>query len=473
MNKLLYLLFISIFLLDYLSLKLGILSRYVTWVPEILSLAVMVMVIARMAMVHGSALGTKYKLLLVVFLVHIFFGIILNAVPEGAIVYGLRTYLKFIPFFLLPTVYTFSDSEMKKQLKFLLVLLLFQFPVALYQRLIQFGNLRTGDEVRGTVASSSMLSILMYCTIAMLMSLYLNKKIKLQTLVPILIILFIPTAINGTKASFFFLPISLFLPIILFSNKGRLKQLLVVAIISGVAIPTFIGLSDHYQARDYDKGLIDFMTKEGRMQGYLYQGVDADKKFRYMGKVDSYVLAVTVLSEDAWQLAFGVGVGNTNTSYLSSLSGSYAGLASRLGAGVTSISYFLWEIGVLGVLIYFVFIYFIFSDARKLSKKNDFVGIFSLGWVIVSMLIAISMFYQNIFLENAIGYLFWYFCGYVAAARYRYGRREIGESDNGSSAHVGHNTFSLKTFITREGQNMRGERTGGLVRMSKYDIYES
>ncbi|NOY72311.1 MAG: hypothetical protein GXP14_08035, partial [Gammaproteobacteria bacterium] len=144
MNRVIYLLFLSIFLFDYLSSQMGLLSHYVTWFPEILSLIVLVMVVALFAVDKAPAIHPKYVLFLTAYLLLVFIGVVLNAMPEGPLVAGLRTYLKFIPFFLLPAAYAFSHEQIQSQLKFLLFLILMQVPLVLYQRFVQYKGVLSG-----------------------------------------------------------------------------------------------------------------------------------------------------------------------------------------------------------------------------------------------------------------------------------------------------------------------------------------
>lgn len=420
MNKFMFVFFPSIFFLDYLAHRLNLISRYATWIPELLSIAMILVVVIRLANQRKAKIPTKYKVVLVLLVINVLMGLVMNSVGEGPIIAGLRSHVKFLPFFLLPMVYDFSDKEIKNQFRILIAFLIIQFPIALYQRFIQFGNIRTGDEVRGTVATSSFLSILMYLSITILIAFYMHKKIKLKTLFPLLILLFIPTGINGTKASFFLLPLAIFIPVFLYSNKGRLKYLVVMGLISLIAFPVFIALSDKFQSRDYDKGLMDFMTREGRMENYLYKGVSLDDhKFKHLGRVDSYILAAMSAAQDPWRLVFGVGIGNTQNSFISGLSGDYGEVAARYGGRTNTVAYLIWELGFLGLSIYSILLYLIYKDSAKLRKRDEFAAVLALGWCSVCLLMVVGFFYKNIFLDNTISYLFWYFSGYIAAKEYR------------------------------------------------------
>jgi len=425
MNKVLYLLFISIFWLDYLSLKLNLISRYVTWLPEILSICAVTLV-ALYASRGDIAIRAKYVIFFIVFLVHISIGIVLNAVPAGPMVIGLRTYLKFLPFFLLPAVYSFTDAQVRNQLRFLLFLVLLQSPLAIFQKFnfLERGKV-SGDWVTGTLTSSGQLNVVLVCAIAVVMGFYLSKKIKFVPFCMFLCLLFVPNALNESKASVIYLPVAMMGPAMLLPGyKEKLKKLLPLFIIVLIFSVAFIGLYDKFKTNraSQREGLIAFFTTQGRMEHYLYRAAEAGKPIHQLGIIDSILLPLQVLSKDIFKLGFGLGIGNVSGSFLSSLSGEYAKNYGKLGAKSTAIGLFLWEIGLLGVLLYLLLIYMIFSDARYLSRRGGLYGSLGPGWGTVMILVGMALFQKNIFLENVTGYLFWYLSGYVAATRCRFSR---------------------------------------------------
>jgi hypothetical protein len=79
---------------------------------------------------------------------------------------------------------------------------------------------------------------------------------------------------------------------------------------------------------------------------------------------------------------------------------------------------------LLGVALALVWLLMIFKDARALSRNNDLSGTFALGWAGVAIVMIFAMPYKNIILFNVLGYLFWYFSGYIAAERVREVKRE-------------------------------------------------
>ena len=429
MNKLLFFVFVTIFSIDYLAVQLQLISRQFTMAPELFSALVMLIVIMRFTVGKTFALNPKYVILIGFLLVHMIIGIIINLVSAGTIIAGIRNYMKFLPFFLLPAVYNFSDAQIRNQLKLLLALVLLQSPLAIYQRFIQFADrMHTGDVVTGTVGTSSILTIILTCSVAVIMAFYLKKRLATTTFILLAAALIIPTTINETKSSLVFLPLALLSPIFFNSNSEfRARKALFAASFCAITIIGFLTIYDDLVKHRKEETLIEFVTAEDRVKGYLYKGVNTGEEFLHIGKIDSFVLPVQILAEDPIKLAVGLGIGNVSKSFLRGFSGEYAKQYGRFGVGMTAIGDLIWETGIVGVLLYLIFFYMIFSDSRYLSKRDGAEGPFCIGWSVVMVIMTISLFYKSIFVFNTVGYLFWFFSGYIAAMHYRIARKEIPE----------------------------------------------
>jgi len=177
MNKLVFILFF-VLIFSGIGGQIGI--RKLGLLSEFLSVAIFALLIPMAAKMRRLDIEIKYILLLVFACLHVLIGLIINMVPMGTIALGSRTYLKWIPIFLIPVVHCFSSSDIKKILKFLLVLLVIQLPVVLFQRLVMFRHSESGDPITGTLGagSSGALSVLLVSGIAILMSFYISGKIK-------------------------------------------------------------------------------------------------------------------------------------------------------------------------------------------------------------------------------------------------------------------------------------------------------
>lgn len=422
MNKLLYLLFLSVFLLDFLSSKLGLLGHFIIYLPEVISMIVILIVSGQFILGNNvKYIPPKVVFFLILFFLNIIIGAVINLVPAGPLIAGLRSNLKFIPFFILPFVYHFSSKQIKEQLKLLLFLFIIQSPIALYQRLVITGNNTTGDLVKGTLTSSGMLTILLACVIAVLMVFYLAKRITLKSFIFLFTLMFIPMTINETKSTLILLPLALLLPLYFSSTDIRLKQFIPIIALGIAAGFMFVFIYDYFMKPRWGYGIMDFLTMENRTENYLYKGSQAYAYAGNIGKLDSFIIAFQTLSKNIITLLFGLGIGNVSESSIPGLSGVYAEKYSPFNPSLTVLSYLLWERGVFGVISYYVLFWIVFKDSRRLINIQDgLISTLSNGWGIVILILIVSAFYKNYLGENTISYLFWYFSGYIISEQFRY-----------------------------------------------------
>lgn len=422
MNKLIYILFLSVFLLDFLSSNLHLISHYVSWLPELLSMSALLIIPARFMIVGGKDFPPKCVFFLIFLVLNILIGAVVNLESAAPLIAGLRAYLKPLPFFILPFVYHFSSENIIKQLKFVLFLFLIEAPIALYQRLVKSKAVLTGDWVVGTFSTSGQLTVALCCAIAVLMSFYLAKKINLQTFIIIFAFLFIPMTINETKVSLILLPTALMMPIISASGKISIRQYITMFALGAFAGIAFFAIYDYFIRPRWGYGLLDFLTNEGQAESYLYKGVSTKGDPGAVGKIDTYVLAFKTLSENILTLFFGFGIGNVSESFIPGLSGEYAEKFSKFRVNSTGFALIAWELGLFGLVLYYAFYFMVYKDGKRLSQSGELKGALASGWSVVAVIMMLSTGYVNVIQENATGYLFWYFSGYIISECYKYER---------------------------------------------------
>jgi hypothetical protein len=415
MNKLLYSLFLSLFFLNYFHYRLAITPRFTTWVPEVLAVLTFLVVALQLGFRRKFSINSKYIILILLFLAIMLIGIVLNGVQAGPIFVGIRVYLKHLPFFLLPAVYDFSDEQFKKQLLFILPLLILQCPLAVYQRLFQYRGVITGDVITGTLRVSGTLSIVMICSIAVIFALYLKKKIGFKLFVITACCLFLPTTLNETKVTLFLFPVALVLPAFLFHGEGssKTKSLLTMGLIGVLFISAFIPIYDHFMKPRSGLGIVDYLRLEREGRGYLYHGSEGETGEK-VGRFDTIILSYRDVSKDLGTLMFGLGIGNVLDTYFQGFSGDASKKLQYAGGG-PALPSLLWEVGLSGVVVYVAFFCFLFRDALLLRNSDDIFGSFALGWSAVIAIIGISLVYNNFMRPNILNFMFWYFSGVVAA----------------------------------------------------------
>ena len=85
---LVYTLIVSLFLLDWLYLEHGIGIRQMTWLPELISIAIFVMIPFQTAFDKSIVLPAKYVVLLLIYIAHLAFGYLLNDVNGWIVLSG-------------------------------------------------------------------------------------------------------------------------------------------------------------------------------------------------------------------------------------------------------------------------------------------------------------------------------------------------------------------------------------------------
>ncbi len=440
MHRLPYILFVVVFFIPFLSVRLGVLPGAARLVFELVSGGVFLASLAYCSYHKIFSVGVRYIVLFLIVCVLFFIGGVVNSVDPATAFSGLRNYLKYTPLFLLPLVYAYSEEQMKGQLKFLLGLGLLQFPVVVFQK---FVFLTPSDWVAGTLVIGSIMSIYLVCCVVMLVGLYFRGFLKDKLLLLLVPLLFIPTMLNESKGTL----VLMFFGLLVVMLAAGLKKSHIIASVSVLVATLSIFTLVYNISFSEDAGksdLVTFFTDMDKGIGwYLYSGdsvevdpdhvlgektdvigaspsFDAEEVRDRIRRIDAIVLPLRVLSDDPVKLLLGLGIGNASESSLKNFGfeGEYSFLA-RLNISMPLLPMLLWEVGVLGVFLYLLFFCFIYRDARYLAKKGDFSGGIALGWIGVVVILALSFPYKNFLLFEVLGALFFYLSGYIVSKRYR------------------------------------------------------
>ena len=258
MTTLVSLLLVSIFTLEYLAVKLELVSRYVILVPEVFSLLICLLIVGRSVVLRRWEQPVRYVWLLAAFILVFMIGVVAQAVDPGPLVAGLRDYFKFLPVLFLPAVYRFSDRQLRIFLGIFLLMAALQVPLAFFQRFVQFSDsMHTGDGITGTVTTSNSLTLVLCLAITLIMTLYVHRKITLSLALVLFCYLAAPTAINETKATLLLLPIATLGPFFLARGvEGKWRKAVPVL---GICVFAMVGFAIVYniliEARWWGGGL--------------------------------------------------------------------------------------------------------------------------------------------------------------------------------------------------------------------------
>ncbi|RLB92945.1 MAG: hypothetical protein DRH26_05070 [Deltaproteobacteria bacterium] len=411
----LYLLISGLFILDWLFHVYGIGIRQMTWIPEFISIIIAVLIPFRTAVTKESHLPIKYTFLLIIYIAHIGIGFLLNDVSGWTMLSGVRIYTKFIPIFLVGLIFPFSEQEFKKLVLFVLLLAMIQLPVVLWQRFIAFATSISGDPMGGTLghSASGVLSIFLLIIISFLVAFYFKEEISLPVFILAMAAAFIPTTLNETKITFILLPVAFIFPAMFIKAKRKtIFRVMLVAIIFFGSFFVLKGIYDYFQQKRWGYGIQTFITMPGRLEGYSRNRLDPIKH------------SFTNATKDPRFLFFGRGAGNVSEGFTKRLSGKYVQEGKYYGVSGVSFPKMIWELGIFGAVLFFLFPFFIFRDAAALSKKEGFLGAFSLGMLGFSVFFSLSILYTSTMDSNLLIYLFFMTGGYIVRQRKLYADEE-------------------------------------------------
>lgn len=417
MKTLIVLLLLSIFSVDYLAVKLEMISRYATLIVEALSLLIALLVVWRAVTLRRWDQPRQYVWLLLAFVLSAMIALVVEAVDPGPVISGVRTYFKFLPVFFLAAVYRITEKEMKLFLGVFLFIAALQVPVAFYQRFVQFAHrMHTGDPVTGTVATSNSLTMILCIAIAVVITLYVHKKLTLAVTMILFGYLAAPTAINETKATLVLLPIATIAPFVFASGiEEKWRKAVPVLGLCSVGIIAFAVVYDLLIASRWGGATLGEFLARGDWGWYLYRGAGTDHSPENLGRIDSVVLPVQILSENWMHLLFGLGIGNVSPAFLPGMEGEYHALYKDFGFGMTAAGDLIWETGIVGLGIYLAFFFFVWRDAIRLARSSAPDKWIGTWWATSVIIFSFGLIYIAYIGFNEVIYMLYLWSGFVSA----------------------------------------------------------
>jgi hypothetical protein len=393
------------------------------FLPEAMSGVVILYVLLAGTRDRFHLVAAKYWLVFGALALVLLCGVINGAPGAGPVISGLRFYLRAVPLFFLPAVLPLSEFQLKRQLKWLLGITLIQVPVAVYQRwVIQAAGRFSGDDVRGTLLDSGILTLFLACGIAVLTGLLMRGRIRARWYVLLTVLIIIPTTLNETKVAAFYLPMAILIAVLVGAAPGkRLRYasvgLLGLMVIGALFVPIY-NLTQVNNPYKNERDIAAFFTNEKEVSRYLSSNVAGVGTKKDVRRGDAIVVPLQFLAKDPVRLAFGLGTGAVSPSNLGkNFEGEYHLLFKQFL--IVSLTVFLLEFGVFGVALILVLFWLVFSDTLAVARndKNTLFGALAVGWAAVVPIFALDIFYTNFHEFASVTYLYWYFSGLICARR--------------------------------------------------------
>jgi len=410
-DKSIYLLFSGILLLDWLSEKWFLIPTQITWLPELLSIVVLLYILLSFVKYKKVPLKAPY-LLVYLFVGFTLFGIIINNVDAPVAIAGVRNHLKFLPFFLLPYYYDFSDDFMEKFTKFILFFSFLQCPIAIMQRLL-FES-RSGDVVGGTLGANTSGVLSLFCSfVIVLWTAYCFKRqLRFSRYIIGLIILFIPMTINETKISLFLIPL-VFFSIFFFipEAKKKVRYLILLSLLFISVLGIYRTVYNYYYGKTTSTTIESFFTDPQRILNYIHYNKYIDSG--QLNRIPQIIFSYQEISKNLEHFLFGVGPGNASDSLFSEADGQYYVRHKTLHIDNIFVANMLWEYGLLGILMYLGMCILIFHKVLSMRGFTGVNGVLVSAFLGMNIILLISAVYLNTTRVNIYVYLYWFLAGYL------------------------------------------------------------
>jgi hypothetical protein len=402
-----YLLFLFLFSLDYLNFLLGLLPRQFTWFPESLSIVLMSYILLQIIKFKSLPDHKAYRFF-AVYLCILFTGVLVNWIKPTVFLTGINNHLKFVPFFFIPFFKKFNESEIRKVIKLLFFLTFLQFPVTVIQFLTK--DTRSGDLVGGSIGAntSGILSIFLSIMIVLWNTRFFKRKLSFFQYVLGLLALTVPMSLNETKVSAILIPLAFLISTVALPEAKRYKKKMFIGCI--MLLVVFFGYRFAYNtfyASDYTPRGIDNYILNPQ---FSFEYLSGNPEGR-MSRLASISFAFNQISRNPIHLLFGVGIGNASESFFRATSGEYHRIFGELVIMQTSYAFLLWEVGVLGsILFLFILIYLAIFAYKKRNVDGPYHEVFTMVFSMVVIFLPM-MAYTNVFRDDLFLYLFWFVAG--------------------------------------------------------------
>ena len=427
----------AISLLTVLKDEILSLPTRAQYVPDLVVAFVGSIVVARIVLLGRIGLiPLRYWLVFLGFLYVVVCGSILNHLSPDVAFAGIRFYFKYVPLFLLPFAFDYSEKDVNRLFGLVVVLALVQIPLAVRQRFFKFATELSGDVVTGTTGSSGGLAVLGVALVLVVLAFYLDSRVSPLRAGVLGLTFLAPASLAEVKV----VPIFFFLGVlgVLLTRRDRLGTSRIVGVVCGAAllIGAFVLVYDLLYAKARGGDYVELVASKDRaLNHYMYKGMDAlpfrtmsehkdlvAKPIRFktddrrVGRFDSLWMPFSsLLPSEAMKLLVGLGIGNTFSTFGDG--GRFLFVRDELGGGMTTVTQLIWETGILGTLFFVATVTLIGIDSLRLSSERSFRGTVGAAWTGVSVVVGAELVYHSIFGIPILAALFFLFSGVVVAGR--------------------------------------------------------
>ena len=393
---------IAICLLDFLSGYLHILPRQFTWLTEIFSLMLCVVIFADIAFYKFSLKINFLIYFLFIWFLITFFGIISNNVSPFVVFAGLRNYFKFIPFFIALSIYPLSERFFKNFINIIILVSAMQLIFVIPEKIIYWK--KSGDLIVGSLGSnaSGTLVIFQLLSFSIIISFYKADYYTFKQFLFYSILILLSTFITEGKIVFFILPILFFVN---FINIKNFRKNFVIIIIGILAMLLGVLLYNSLYG-NIERHFINY-NETFKTLGVSEISYGKNDRLRRISQVH---FMIKNINNSFYSKFFGYGIGNASDSFFYLSKGEYNKRYYLFGIDKIFISRLGWEFGYSGVILFLCFLFILYKYNTPSSNNKLFNGILDARKGII-IVILFSSFYNNALIMNSTSFIFWSFLG--------------------------------------------------------------
>ena len=368
-------------------------------IPYLLGFLVLCVMLIDVARWRRLPIPGKYIVLLILYLGIFLMSAVVNKVDVGDLVGALVRFFGFLPYFMVGALVARERRAKRALGVVVLAIALCEVPLAVYQRLVMYSHLSTGDVVRGSFSSSAVLSLYMLAV-----SVYLVARVVVgdgrKTYLLAALLIFFPCTINETKGTVPLLILALGAMALL--GVSRRKRFHVTAVI----VPSMAVLLALYSLFYYIYWGHNIFTyyAEGGFMSSLDKQVDPREGHqdsrKKVGRVDAVRIAWDELKRND-KILFGFGPGNVTvfgihpTRLQARSDSAKQEYYVNLGVRMNAIAFWLWNMGILGLALLVGFLVVVLKDSVRCATSLCGDKVLCAAWVGISVEALASLLYKH------------------------------------------------------------------------------
>ncbi|MBU3191230.1 hypothetical protein K9O30_18500 [Clostridium bowmanii] len=399
------------------------LPQMIQYIPDALTLLIFIKIIYSFVKYKIRINNSILNIILLILLCHLI-SFAINNYSLLQFSWGIRNIYRY---FIIFVGFQYLDikvdySSITKYLKYFVVL---EFIVTLFE----YYTITDMDNVSGFFGVSGtglMLIFLMICC-CFFLSNYIHKKMKIYSLIFYLIIIFIQLILGSVKAAFFYIPIMIYIMLILslFNyNEFKIKRKKIITL--GILIPIMVAILMGFYLKVYnDFASVDELFSIEYVNKSLFGSYDSTRQT--VNRISGISDINDIILTDNFKKIFGVGLGNASPSQNISLQGEYYKKYYMLNYYWFFIPYYELENGFLGLALFVLILANMFFKSIKIYKQNityeDRIFVFAYMGSIICILI--TLIYNSGFNTIQIGSFFWALSGILIKLENKYKTNKV------------------------------------------------